>query len=117
VVASAVALPFRDDCFRAVVGTGLLHHLSDDNAARAVCEMTRVTREGGYTVVLDAVLPRPAWRRPLAAVIRYVDHGRWMRHQPELEALLGTPHDWTRERFTYAYTGLEALIARRRKAS
>lgn len=117
VVASAVALPFRGGCFRAAVGVGLLHHLPDHEAARAVREMARVTAVGGHTVVLDAVVPEPAWSRPLAAVIRHFDRGKWMRRQRGIEALLESPEDWTRERFTYALTGLEALVARRRKGS
>jgi ubiquinone/menaquinone biosynthesis C-methylase UbiE len=116
VVASATALPFRDGSFGATVGIGLLHHLSDDEAGRAVSEMTRVTAPGGHTVVLDAVVPEPAWRRPVAAVIRHLDRGRWMRRQAGVESLLDVPDAWTRERFTYARTGLEALVARRRKA-
>ena len=117
VVASAVALPFRGDCFQAAVGVGLLHHLPDDEAARAVREMARVTAVGGHTVVLDAVTPEPALRRPLAAIIRHFDRGRWMRRQQEIESLLESPEAWTRERFTYALTGLEALVAQRRKES
>jgi SAM-dependent methyltransferase len=117
VAASAVALPFRGDSFQAAVGVGLLHHLPDDEAARAVREMARVTAVGGHTVVLDAVVPEPALRRPLAAIIRHFDRGRWMRRQQEIESLLESPEAWTRERFTYALTGLEALVAQRRKES
>jgi SAM-dependent methyltransferase len=115
VVASAVALPFRDDSFQGVAGVGLLHHLSDDDAARAVREMIRVTATDGQTIVLDAVVPETAWRRPIAALIRRVDRGRWMRRQQHLESLLGVPHAWTRERFTDAHTGLEAMLAIHRK--
>lgn len=115
VLASGVALPFRGDCFRAAVGIGLLHHLPDEEAALAVREMARVTAVGGHTVVLDAVVPEPAWSRPLAAVIRHFDRGRWMRRQQGIESLLESPEAWTRERFTYAFTGLEALLAQRRK--
>ena len=117
VVASAGALPFRGYCFHAAVGVGLLHHLPDEEAARAVREMARVTAVGGHTVVLDAVVPEPAWSRPLAALIRHFDRGRWMRRQQGLEALLGSPEAWKSERFTYALTGLEALVVQRRKGS
>ena len=108
-VACATALPFADGAFAGVWSFGLLHHLPDEAARRAVGEMRRVTCAGGWTVIFDAVLPRAAWRRPLAALVRAADRGRWMRSQAALEALLRPFGDWQRERMTYAWTGLEGL--------
>ena len=108
-VACAMALPFGDGAFAGVWSFGLLHHLPDDAARRAVGEMRRVTRAGGWTVIFDAVRPHSAWRRPLAALLRAADRGRWMRSQAALEALLQPFGDWQRERMTYAWTGLEGL--------
>jgi ubiquinone/menaquinone biosynthesis C-methylase UbiE len=50
-VADALALPFAADTFDAVRGERLFQHLSDARAALA--EMLRVTRPGGWIVVLD----------------------------------------------------------------
>ena len=111
VVASATALPFADGAFDSVWSFGLLHHLPDGAAQRAVAEMQRVTRAGGCTVVFDAVLPRAAWRRPVAALLRRLDRGRWMRTEAALTALLTPPAAWESTRLTYALTGLEGLLA------
>ena len=50
-VADALALPFAAQTFDAVRGERLFQHLSDPHAALA--EMLRVTRPGGWIVVLD----------------------------------------------------------------
>jgi ubiquinone/menaquinone biosynthesis C-methylase UbiE len=50
-VADALALPFDANTFDAVRGERLFQHLSDPRAALA--EMLRVTRPGGWIVVLD----------------------------------------------------------------
>lgn len=50
-VADALALPFAAQTFDAVRGERLFQHLSDPRAALA--EMLRVTRPGGWVVVLD----------------------------------------------------------------
>ena len=112
VVASAAALPFADGAFASVWSFGLLHHLPDDRARAALREMRRVTGAGGATVILDAVLPRRGWRRPLAWLLRRLDRGRWMRCQEALQALFDSPAAWRFERFTYARTGLEGVICK-----
>jgi ubiquinone/menaquinone biosynthesis C-methylase UbiE len=113
-VACAAALPFGDGSFDSVWSCGLLHHLPDDAAHRAVEEMQRVTRRGGSTVIFDAVLPRSPWQRPLAGLIRRLDGGAWMRSQQALEALLADHDGWQTRRVTYAHTGLEGLLCTRR---
>jgi SAM-dependent methyltransferase len=110
VPASATALPFPEGAFDSVWSFGLLHHLSDENVRVAVGEMRRVARAGGCIVVMDGVLPRAAWRRPLAAGLRWLDRGEWMRSQEELEALLAPFGAWERQRLTYALTGLEGVL-------
>ena len=106
---SACELPMRDDCLDAVWSIGLLHHLPDEMARRAVSEMLRVCRPGGYVAVFDAVLPQPAWKRPIAYALRKADRGRYMRRQDHLISLLPADRSWTFERFEYASTGLELL--------
>lgn len=108
-VGSADRLPFADASFDGVFTIGLLHHLSDEQAAKCITEMLRVCRPGGYVLVVDAVLPEPYWRRPLAWAIRMLDRGSFMRHECELAALLPSPNNWEKCRATYSLTGLESL--------
>jgi len=110
VAASAEALPFPSQSFDGVWSVGLLHHLPDHRASAAIREAIRVCRACGYVVMLDAVLPRSAWRRPLATLIRHLDRGKFMRDQRELELLLSGQGNWSIQRCTYSATGLEMLI-------
>ena len=112
VTGSAAALPFLDESFDGVWSNGLLHHLPDDEAHRAVSEMMRICRPGGYIVIFDAVLPEPAWRRPVAQILRRLDRGRFMRTQKTLESIIFQREGWVCERITYSLTGLEGLICR-----
>jgi SAM-dependent methyltransferase len=114
-VATGSQLPFPDDRFDAVWCSGMLHHVPDPIALAAMGEILRVTRPGGRVLLFDAVLPEPAWRRPLPWLVRRCDRGRYMRRQAALEALLPRPQAWTRERFTYARNGLEGLWCEYRK--
>ena len=110
VVASAEALPFSPQSFDEVWSIGLLHHLPDSLAGAAIRGSMRVCRSGGYVVMLDAVLPRSTWRRPMATLIRRLDRGKFMRSQGEFELLLPARDSWSVQRRTYSVTGLEMLI-------
>jgi SAM-dependent methyltransferase len=112
ITGSANALPFRNGSFDSVWSIGLLHHLPDDLARQAVSEMVRICRPGGYIVIFDAVLPEPAWQRPVAQIIRKLDRGRFMRTQLNLESILLEHEGWICERFSYSLTGLEGLLCR-----
>ena len=112
VTGSADVLPFLDNSFDGVWSIGLLHHLPDDLARQAVSEMLRICRPGGYIVIVDAVLPEPAWQRPVAWMIRRLDRGRFMRTQKTLESIIFQREGWVCERITYSLTGLEGLICR-----
>ena len=109
VLASAQALPFRSAGCDGVWCIGMLHHLPDPAAAQAVSELVRVTRAGGYVILLDAVTPRSVWTRPLAHWIRRMDRGKFMRTAEETERLLPDRHAWSVQRWTYSLTGLEML--------
>ena len=111
VVGSADALPFAEASFDGVWSIGLLHHLPDDVVQRVMSECARVCRRnGGYAVVLDAVLPKSAWCRPLAWWIRRMDRGQFMRTEEQLQRLLHPDYQWATRRITYALTGLELLV-------
>jgi SAM-dependent methyltransferase len=112
VTGSAVALPFQEKCFDAVWTIGLLHHLSDEMATQAVIEMARVCRPGGYILIIDAVLPESAWRRPIAYALRRADRGGFVRHEKALKTILTASKRCMTERFTYTYNGLEVAVCR-----
>jgi ubiquinone/menaquinone biosynthesis C-methylase UbiE len=109
IAATASAIPFADSIFDQSWCFGLLHHLSDDDARRTLEEMRRVTRSGGPMVVMDAVLPRSPWRRPVAYALRKLDRGGCVRSEAHHRTLLG--EGWTIERALMAYNGLEVTIA------
>jgi len=110
VTGSAAALPFSDNTFDGVWSIALLHHLPDDLARQTVNEMLRVCRPHGYIAIFDAVLPEPAWHRPLAYALRRLDRGKFMRRENELKNLLPPRESFGLERFTYTYNGLEAVL-------
>lgn len=106
---SADEIPFPDGHFAGVWCVGVLHHLDDQTAKRAIAEMLRVRRRNGYVAVLDAVLPRSGLASPLALAIRRLDRGRHMRREAELQALFSNTQEWKFKRFCYSATGLEML--------
>jgi hypothetical protein len=72
-------------------------------------EAVRVCRPGGYCEILDAVKPVSYWRRPVAALIRRLDRGEFMRSSEELLSLLSRVGEWRSTRLTQAATGLELV--------
>jgi len=107
---TATALPFLDDSLDNVWNFGLLHHLSDPEAAQAVREMLRAVRPGGWVVVFDGVMPHSALRRPLMWLLRKLDRGRHMRRQEALETLLAGREQWLVKRFQYCIWGHEGVL-------
>lgn len=111
VVGSADELPFAAKSFEGVWSIGLLHHLPDETVRKVMQECVRVCQHNdGYLVILDAVKPRVAWRRPLAWLIRRMDRGQFMRTEGQLRSLLHKDYEWSVRRITYALTGLELLV-------
>lgn len=109
ITGSATGLPFAAGTFGSVWSIGVLHHLPDEAAKEAIREMLRVCRQGGRVIIMDAVLPKSSWTRPVAAIIRRLDRGTFMRSQDELQELLPASQRWTIKIYTYALTGLEML--------
>lgn len=109
VVGFADKLPFPAYSFDGVWSIGLVHHLPDHAAEAAIRELMRVCSLGGYVVVVDSVLPRSAWQRPVATAIRRLDRGEFLRSQGEFESLLPLRDSWSIQRFTYGVIGLEGL--------
>lgn len=117
VVASAENIPFATHTFDAAWSIAVFHHLPTVVAMGSINEIMRVVKPGGYVVVIDGVLPQVMWHRPIAATVRRLDRGRFMRSQQELEALLPNREQWITRRKTYTRTGMEMLICHWLKAS
>jgi len=111
VVGDAAHLPFADGVFASAWTVGLMHHLDDGTAGGVLGELRRVSRPDGHVVVLDAVMPRAPWRRPLAYALRRLDRGRFVRGEPALLNLLHGHGRWQWTRHTYSYTALELIVA------
>jgi ubiquinone/menaquinone biosynthesis C-methylase UbiE len=109
--ASATALPFTAKSFDGVVSIGLLHHLNDEDADMALTEMIRVTRPGGTLLLFDSVSPASTVRRPLATLLRLLDHGHYARSEATLRRLLDLHGFYIGRRVTYSWTGLEGCWA------
>lgn len=107
ITGSASLMPFPNNVFNGVWCIGVLHHLQDTEARQAILEMLRVCQPGGYIVIQDAVLPVSRLQRPVAALVRAMDRGLYMRSQKHIFALLPEEQYWETSRFTYALNGLE----------
>lgn len=114
IVGTAEALPFRSRRFSTVWSIGLLHHLPDEVAHRAVSEMSRVCQPGGWVIILDAVMPSSQWRRPLAYMLRRLDRGGFVRTEAGLRTIIRSAvgNGAIAERLTYSLYGLELLVTR-----
>jgi SAM-dependent methyltransferase len=111
VMGSADLLSFKSESFDAVWSVGLLHHLPDSMFQMTCSEMQRVCTPGGYIAIIDAVTPRYVWTRPIPALLRKLDRGRYVRSQEQFERLISGTGNWTFQRFTYTYNGLEGILA------
>ena len=111
VVSSSEALPFKSNSFNESRCMGLLHHLSQVSALLTIKEMIRCTHQDGRIVVFDNVWPRQPCFRPLAWLSRKLDRGKWVRTEEDLLELVSNAcvGNYQYKRFTYSYTGLEAL--------
>jgi SAM-dependent methyltransferase len=110
-VASADRLPFADGIFDEARCQRLFHHLTPAQVIGCVREMVRCVRPGGRVVLMDAVVPIRAWRRPVAWVLTCLDRGEWMRSEKQLLELVFTacPGPWAQQSYTSNYLGVEAV--------
>lgn len=108
VVGSVDNLPFCAEAFDTTWCIGVLHHLDDAIAQRAVSEMYRLTKVGGQVIIIDSVLPVVKWRRPFAWCIRKLDRGRFVRTENSLQKIINsTPSKWQISKQSYSIYGLE----------
>ena len=78
---------FLDRSFDLVYSIGLYHHLPDGAVVTSLRESSRVLRQPGKIVVMDAILPTCLYNVP-AWVIRKMDRGDWVRKEERVVELI-----------------------------
>lgn len=87
VVANACQLPIDDNQVRTAIISGVLHHLSDDEASLVLAETARVLAIDGRLVVWEDI-PSIAWWNAVGHVIHHLDLGRFIRERDHYRSLL-----------------------------
>jgi ubiquinone/menaquinone biosynthesis C-methylase UbiE len=104
-------LPFEEGRFDLALCHGVLHHLDDRDAARAVAELARVVRPGGTLLLCDLVRDgAPPYRRFFYAL----DKGRWIRNSESLRVLVRGGLEPERECLFRSGVNLKLLLRLRR---
>jgi SAM-dependent methyltransferase len=85
---SGERLDLPDKAFDAVFCLSVGHHIPNDSLQRVFCEIKRVLTNDGVFVFSDLIRPivRP---RPVAALLEWLDEGRWFRQEGDYLELLG----------------------------
>lgn len=86
-VANACQLPFPVDQFSTAMISGVLHHLPDDQAERALAEAARVLSSDGILVVWEDI-PSIAWWNAVGHMVHHLDLGPYIRHRHAYRCLL-----------------------------
>jgi len=112
-VANATRLPFADATFDIVTTSKTLHHIKDWQ--KAVAELVRVVKPGGYIVLADLVAP--AWtgailksvlrRSPVATASALKQLARTLKLEPRHECTSGWVFEaaWQKHATTEPWTG------------
>ena len=74
--------------FDLVMGAGLLHHLSDDDARALIKNSAALLKPGGRLAMIDPVFLER--QRPVARLLARMDRGRHVRAPEEYRALLAS---------------------------
>lgn len=117
-VASADQMPFKDGTFDEARCRFMLHHLPDDLAVKVIKEMYRCVRPGGRILVMDGIWPKSFWHNPIAWGIRRLDRGEFMRTDEQLRSIAShaCEGEWSADRYTYTFNGLELVVLQHFKA-
>jgi SAM-dependent methyltransferase len=108
-------LDLPDKTFDAVLCLSVGHHLFDDSLQRVLREIKRVMTDDGLFFLADAVRPivRP---RPLAALLEWLDEGRWFRSEEDYLNLLSEEFVIEQKRkFTEAFYQMLVLFCRKKR--
>lgn len=108
-VMSATSLDIPDHTYDFVFSIGLIHHLDDDMARKAISEMERVCKKDGVIIIVDAVLPKIPWLLWIPYFIRKLDRGDFVRKEENWLKLVD--QKWSSKRYFYTINLLECLVA------
>ena len=86
-VQDALSSPFSAGEFDAGMISGVLHHLNDDDADRALREIARLVRPGGRVVIWEDIPARRRWNL-IGHLIHRLDLGAHIRTPAEYQALI-----------------------------
>ncbi len=110
---SATALPFDSKSFDGCFCSALLHHLSDDDASRAIAEMLRVLDERGQIVIFEYLLPETFLEGPLAWITCKLDRGRFVRTRGQFLRLVSAQCEIeSQSDFFYSWMRLRGMTLR-----
>ncbi|MBI5139997.1 MAG: class I SAM-dependent methyltransferase [Candidatus Vogelbacteria bacterium] len=84
----ATKINFPDSSFDLSFSVAVFHHLSDDECARVLHEMFRVTKEHGHVLIVDLVLP--GQMKFLAYPVFWLDKGAHIRDFEKLAVILSS---------------------------
>jgi ubiquinone/menaquinone biosynthesis C-methylase UbiE len=87
IVNDATKLEFESNKFDVVFSVGLHHHLSNENAKKAITEALRVTKPKGKLIIVDAMLPKNKLNI-VGLLLRKMDRGKNVRPAPKTVGLL-----------------------------
>lgn len=85
----AAKMTFPEKSFDVAIMVGVLHHLPDSSADRALSEIRRVLRPSGRFVMLEPVPVRSRWNL-LSRLIKSLDRGHFIRSQEAYGALVSS---------------------------
>ncbi|MEW6610017.1 MAG: class I SAM-dependent methyltransferase [Patescibacteria group bacterium] len=85
VYADATRLPFNDASFSHALVVGVLHHMNDADAARALKEIGRVLKFGGQALIMEDTKSTNLLTRMMHAL----DQGSFVRTEREWAGLIG----------------------------
>jgi SAM-dependent methyltransferase len=84
---SAQDLDLPDKSFDVVLCLGVAHHLPEDSFRKMCSEIKRVLTDDGVFIFADPVRPIVG-SRPVAALLEWLDEGRWFRTENDYVDLL-----------------------------
>ena len=86
-IASGFALPVTDHSFGTAMISGVLHHLSNDDATTVLSEAARVLSPDGQLVVWEDIPSTSRWNI-VGHIIHHFDLGRHIRRPAEYRSLI-----------------------------